>query len=312
MDYELRPVNPPIMAKEDISFDAPTGNVRLRYSPTEDASFYVMYTRGWKSGSYNATSNPNKGLTFADPERIDAFEFGWDLTAFEGRVKVTGALFYYDYYNYQIFTAESNLSPQPEFVTINANSAEVYGAELETFFEPFDGTNLRVNFGWLESQFLDFTQFQLRSIRDGSGQQQIFEKPIVHTGNRLLNSPQFSVAIIASQRLDLGRLGAFTFSYNGTWTDDVYFDASEGNGIPRDDGEILLSDTMIGEKAYWLHGLGVDYRPRDSPLSVSGWVRNLTNEAYRNFSADLNTFLGTTLHFIGEPRTYGVTVRLDF
>ncbi len=67
--------------------------------------------------------------------------------------------FYYDYFNYQIFTVESNLSPQPEFVTINANSAEVYGAELETVIEPFDGTILRVNFGWLESQFLDFAQF---------------------------------------------------------------------------------------------------------------------------------------------------------
>jgi outer membrane receptor protein involved in Fe transport len=45
---------------------------------------------------------------------------------------------------------------------------------------------------------------------------------------------------------------------------------------------------------------------------VSGWVSNLTNEGYRNFSADLNTFLQTTIHFIGEPRTYGVTVRVDF
>ena len=45
---------------------------------------------------------------------------------------------------------------------------------------------------------------------------------------------------------------------------------------------------------------------------VTGWVRNLTNESYRNFSADVSRFLNTTIHFIGEPRTYGMTVQYDF
>jgi outer membrane receptor protein involved in Fe transport len=310
--YDLKPFTPPIHSRSDVSFDAPTGRARLRYTPTEEVSFYVSYNRGWKAGSYNATSNPNKGLTFANPERLDAYEFGWNVTAFEGRVQLTGAMFYYDYFNYQIFTVESNLSPQPEFVTINANSAEVYGAELEATLTPFDGTFIRVNFGWLESQFLDFTQFQLTQIRDGNGVTQTFEKAIDNTGNRLLNSPEFSVSIIASQTLELRRFGALTFRYAGSWTDDTFFDSSEGAGIPNSAGEQVLSDFMIGEEAYWLHNVSLDYSPRDSGIVVSGWVRNLTNEAYRNFSADLNTFLNTTIHFIGDPRTYGVTVRVDF
>jgi iron complex outermembrane receptor protein len=312
IDYELKPFTPPVATKEDVSFDSPTGLVRLRYSPTEEITFYGMYNRGWKAGSYNATSNPRKGVTFAKPERIDAFEFGWDMSAFEGRFRLTGSMFYYDYFNYQIFTVESNLSPQPEFVTINANSAEVYGAELEATLTPFDGTFLRVNFGWLESQFLDFAQFQLTSVRDGNGVAQVFEKPIDHTGNRLLNSPQFSVSIIASQTLDLRRFGDLTFRYSGSWKDDTYFDATEGAGSPGPNQEPILSDNMIGEDAFWLHNAGIDYSPRNSGLVVSGWVSNLTNEGYRNFSADLNTFLQTTIHFIGEPRTYGVTVRVDF
>lgn len=311
IDYELAPFIPPIFAKEDVAFDAPTASARLRFAPTEEISFYVSYNRGWKAGSYNATSNPNKGLTFANPERLDAFEFGLDMSAFEGRFRLTGAVFSYDYFNYQIFTVESNLSPQPEFVTINANSAEVYGAEIETFLEPIDGSVLRVNFGWLESQFLDFAQFQLTQVRDGNGVVQVFDKAIINTGNRLLNSPQFTVSIIASQQVEMGRFGDLTFRYSGSWTDDTFFDASEGGGIPNSNEEQVLSDFTTGEKAYWLHNIGIDYRPRDLGISVTGWVRNLTNEAYRNFSADLNTFLDTTIHFIGEPRTYGMTVRVD-
>jgi len=312
IDYELKPFTPPIAAKEDVAFDSPTGKVRLRYSPTEEISFYGSYNRGWKAGSYNATSNPNKGLTFANPERLDAFEFGWDMSAFEGRFRLTGAMFYYDYYNYQIFTVESNLSPQPEFVTINANSAEVYGAELEATLTPFEGTFLRFNFGWLESQFLDFAQFQLTQTRDGNGVAQVFEKAIDNTGNRLLNSPQFTVSIIASQTLDLRRYGDLTLRYSGSWTDDTYFDSSEGDGVPNNQEQQVLSDMMIGEEAYWIHNVGIDYSPRDSGVVISGWVKNVTNEAYRNFSADLNTFLDTTIHFIGEPRTYGMTLRVDF
>jgi iron complex outermembrane receptor protein len=235
-----------------------------------------------------------------------------NMSAFEGRLSLTGSLFYYDYYNYQIFTVESNLSPQPEFVTINANSAEVYGAEIEATITPFDGTMVRVNFGWLESQFLDFTQFQVAQVRDGNGTLQTFEKSIDYTGNRLLNSPEFTVSIIASQTLDLRQFGDLTFRYNGSWTDDTFFDASEGKGIPNANNQQVLSDFMIGEKAYWIHNVGIDYAPRNSGLVVTGWVRNVTNEAYRNFSADLNTFLQTTIHFIGDPRTYGMTVRIEF
>jgi iron complex outermembrane receptor protein len=312
IDYELKPFVPSIHAKEDVAFDSPTGKVRLRFAPTEEVQFYAMYNRGWKAGSYNATSNPRKGLTFANPERLDAYELGWNMTAFEGRFRLTGAFFYYDYYNYQIFTVESNLSPQPEFVTINANSAEVYGSEIEATLTPFEGTFLRVNFGWLESQFLDFSQFQLTSVRDGNGVAQTYEKVIENTGNRLLNSPQFSVSLIASQTVDLRRYGNVTFRYAGSWKDDTYFDAREGKGNPNANGDQVLSDNMIGEDAFWLHNVGIDYSPRDSGIVVSGWVSNLTNEAYRNFSADLATFLNTTIHFIGEPRTYGVTVRIDF
>jgi hypothetical protein len=36
------------------------------------------------------------------------------------------------------------------------------------------------------------------------------------------------------------------------------------------------------------------------------------NESYKTFSLDANTFQSTTIHFIGEPRTYGITVGVEF
>ena len=41
------------------------------------------------------------------------------------------------------------------------------------------------------------------------------------------------MSIVASQDFDLGRLGVITLRYNGAWTDDVYFDATGGVGVPN-------------------------------------------------------------------------------
>ena len=45
---------------------------------------------------------------------------------------------------------------------------------------------------------------------------------------------------------------------------------------------------------------------------ISVWVRNIEDKAYRTLGADATAFLGTTLHFVGDPRTYGVDVMFTF
>ena len=41
-------------------------------------------------------------------------------------------------------------------------------------------------------------------------------------------------------------------------------------------------------------------------------MRNLENKAYKTFAFDGSTFQATTIHFVGDPRTYGVTVTRHF
>lgn len=300
--------------KIDNEWDHPTGGVALRYEPTEDVGFYVSYTHGWKSGTYSATVDLFSGVVVADPERIDSYELGWNLAFLDGRLNMTGAVFYYDYDNYQLFTNNQSFGPSPEFVTINASSAENYGAELETTIEPWEGARAQVNFGWLESQFLLFFQRRVREFREPGSSQEgvVVAQSINNSGNRLLNSPQFTVSIVASQDFDLGRLGVITLRYNGAWTDDVYFDATGGVGVPNGDDRTVMPENGVGQEAYWLHGVGVDWAFAERAITISGWVRNLENTAYKRLVADANAAQGTTLNFVGMPRTYGVTVRYEF
>ena len=311
IDYLLTRTGSSLRSREDVTWDEPTGMIQLAYAPTEDISFYTKFTRGWKSGNYNATGNLRSGVTRADPEEITAYEIGFDFSFFDSRLDLRGAFFFYDYDNYQIFTSDNNLGSNPEFVTINASAAENYGAELEATITPWEGFQADVTFGWLESQFLDFTQQQLNQTQIGL-EGVLFVTEIDYSGNRLLNSPQFVTSLIVSQQFELGRFGTLKLIYDAAWTDDYFFDPSEGRGIPNSDEISILPELSIGQEAYWLHGFGIDWSPAESGVKVSGWVRNITDEAYKTFSLDANTFQDTTIHFVGEPRTYGVTIGFEF
>jgi len=41
-------------------------------------------------------------------------------------------------------------------------------------------------------------------------------------------------------------------------------------------------------------------------------VRNMTNETYKTFAFDGSFFANLTVNFVGEPRTYGGTVKFTF
>ena len=47
-------------------------------------------------------------------------------------------------------------------------------------------------------------------------------------------------------------------------------------------------------------------------IEIAGWVRNLTNVAYRLDVVDTVRFRRALLYAMGEPRTYGVTLSARF
>jgi iron complex outermembrane receptor protein len=301
----------PIIQNLQDNWSAPTGTIRLTYRFREDTHAYWKYTRGWKPGTYNATSSPDEVVATADPETIDAFETGLRGSWFDGRLGLDTSLFYYSYKNYQIFTAQQFAGGQPEFVILNANSAEVYGAEVDAVARPWPGAFANVRFGWLESQFLDFVQVQQEIISTPGGQVTV-NRELQNTGNPLLNSPRFKVSLTGEQSLPIGRFGTVTARYDGVWTDTTYYDATKGFGLPNVDNLHALPNKTISQPPYWIHNLRLAYRPPNGRVEVAGWVRNLTNEAYKSFAFDASTFNETSIYFVGDPRTYGATLTVNF
>jgi iron complex outermembrane receptor protein len=161
------------------------------------------------------------------------------------------------------------------------------------------------------SQFLDFVQIQ-QEIQALGGVQTTVNRELQNTGNDLLNSPRFKVSLTAEQTFPLGRWGSFTARYDAVWTDTTYFDATEGSGIPNSRNVNFLPKNTIAQPAFWLHNIRLGYRPASGRFEIAGWVRNFTDETVKAFAFDGSTFNDTTIYFVGDPRTYGVTLNVNF
>ena len=311
LDFTLtQGVLPPRVEKLNETWDSPTGTIRLTYRFREDTHVFWKYTRGWKPGTFNATSSFATGVSTADPEQIDAFETGLSGSWLDGRLGLNGSFFYYAYKDYQLFTAQQFVGGQPEFVILNADEAEVYGVELDASARPWNGAFINVRGSWLKSEFLDFVQIQ-QFILPGPSQT-IVNRELQNTGNPLLNSPEYKVSMTLEQAVPIGRWGTVTARYDGVWTDTTYFDATKGRGIPNTQNIDFLPKNTIAQRAYWLHNFRFTYAPVGGQVELSGWVRNMTDKAYKTFAFDASTFSQTSIYFVGDQRTYGGSLSVRF
>jgi iron complex outermembrane receptor protein len=312
----------PTTSTNELIGSAPTGGLTLTYHFGEGVSSYWKYSRGWKPGTFNSiaatcsTSVANDcNVTLAEPETIDAFETGLRGSWLDGRLQLGAALFYYMYDNYQVFVVADVFGAPPTFSIINANDAELYGAELDLRLEPLadlvppelEGLVISARGGWLESQYLDFTT---SVTRFGSGRKIDVQQDF--TGHQLINSPRFKVSASAEWTLDLGDWGAVIPRYDFSWSSDIFFDPNEGRGSADEAGQTFLPEYGTGQRRYWLHNVRLAYRVPDANIEIAGWARNVTDKVYKTYAFDATTFANVVINFVGEPRTYGLDLTVRF
>jgi iron complex outermembrane recepter protein len=293
-----------------VTVDHPTGTLGIRYALDESRTLYFKYSHGWKGAQFNAR-NGNSQLfvtDVADPEVIDAFEIGFSGSWWEDRLSLNGAFFWYIYKNYQVFVFTNDVNNLPQRVVINADNAELYGAELEGRLEPFDGLVAELRAGWLESRFLDFTDAVVRRTETQGNRRVVTD----FNGNPLPNAPRFKVSGNISYDLDLGSYGTLTPRYDFNWSDDVFFDPTGGTGSPDAVGNTFLPDNSIGQKALILHNIRLTYAVESGGFEIAGWVRNMTNEVYKTLAFDASAGPGLVGNLVGDPRTYGLSAKVTF
>jgi iron complex outermembrane receptor protein len=305
-------------SENQLTWDSFSGFAEIRYEFTEEIGAYMKYSRGFKAGHFNpsrpdAAEIPGQG--FADPEKIDALEWGLDFAGWEGRVSGNAALFYYNYKNYQVFRLTSSLVGVFREIQ-NAKKARNLGAELGLTLRPLEGfvpeaiEGLTIKFegGWLDTEYLEFTNVDLRQF---PGFQ--LNVTIDNTGNQLINAAQLQATLTVNWPLVLERFGTITPQYVLSWTDDTPFDPNRGRGQLDSLSRSRFPPYTIGNRAYAIHNVRLAYEPPgETEIRIAGWCRNVTDQRFENFSVDLSSFALVQLHFPGDPRICGADIRYSW
>ncbi len=262
-----------------ISFDNFSPRLVVEYQATEDVLGYASVTRGFKSGGFNNfPANAIAAATAFSPENITAYEVGLKVTAFDRRLRVNSAAFYYDYSDLQVFAPIDTGGALPVIQITNAAKASVKGLEIELTATPVHGVTVELNYAHLLSRYRRFL-FNAVDL----------------AGNTLPRAPRDTVtaslewagSIAGDTQLRLR--GEYVYSSNLFFTPFNDPDLQTGRF-----GLLNASATLALGGGHWT-------------LSVYG--RNLTNKHYLGHGIDaIANFFDLKTGQLAAPRQYGITL----
>ena len=259
----------------DVGFTEFTPKAGLEYDLGDDALVYATFTRGFKSGGWQArVNNPNQFKNF-DPEIVDSYEIGFKSEFADNRLRINGSAFYTDYSN--LF---NSVPGEGGTFLVATADADIYGIELETTFRLNSYLDLYGSLGWLDGSYKN-----LSAALDAT------------LGDELQRTPDLNMKIGASLDYPLsdgmGLLANIGYSYI-----TEYF-VNPQNTPASLTGDFGLLDASIG--------LTFD----DGMYEVSLSCRNCADKEYFDSILDFAGF-GFSTVYAGPPRLLRGTVKARF
>ena len=277
--------------------------VNLSYRWNDSLMTYFTYSEGFKSGGYTQRIFPPEPSTPSfDPEFVKSYEGGFKFDGWNDRLRFNVAVFYTDYTDLQLLVADpSRLGP---FVS-NAGDAEVIGVEMEALLNPAEG--------WYITGSAGMTDID-RTALEGTVQGLTLDSPFQHVSEWTANAQIYKEFAIG----DLGYLTPrFEWSYRTDW-------GTNSNNIPRLHDDVLPGGPLAGVPLHFgvpnpfleqddLHLLNASVRwdVRNSGLSISGGVDNLTDENYVIF-ANYQDGFGFTQETFHRGREWYIQAGYEF
>jgi len=288
------------------NFSAPTGTLGLEWTPTDNILAYARYSRGYKSGGFNA------GTISQDPEvgseHVDAYEIGYKQT-FGRDLVVDADLYYYDFQDaqYVLSTLVPNLGI--ESLLTNIPKARIDGFELESIWTPIRHLQFDLSYSFNDTAILTGCNLATSvgcyedTNNPNAGLQSV-------KGNPLPNAPRNKVALNGNYTFVFDQ-GSLTFSGTYIWRDQQY------GAIFKEPYNVAPSWSQVDLRATW--------KAPDDKYEIILYGRNVFNtvgyEAAAGggiISTGANVATGTTaytqnnLYGINPPATYGIELHYKF
>jgi outer membrane receptor protein involved in Fe transport len=259
--------------------DAWSGTLKASWRFSEPVFGYASWSRGWKAGGFNldreqANYAVDPDTSFAE-ETVQAWEAGLRTRWLGGRLAADVTAFHEAFADFQL-----NTYANATFIVRSIPELTSTGAEVEArWSEALPGLSLSAGATYAETEF---------------GGDVIPGAPRLADA-RIAFAPLWSAVGAADWTRPVGatlRIGAhLSAKYNS-----AYNTGSDLNPLKTQPG-------------FWLTNARLTLGDRADRWAVELWARNLTDELHRQVVFDAPLQAGTLNAFLGEPRSFGVTLR---
>ncbi len=258
-----------------LNFNALSPKLGLNYAASSATNLYLTYSRGYRTGGLTQlSSDPSQPPLYPyKPEYSNNIEAGIKNSFYHDKLQLNITAFYTHVTDAQVPTL---ILPDAITVTKNTGKLNSKGAELEIAATPVKGLQLNYNFGYTDAKYKSLKISQNGEAVDLNGKKQIFTPDVTS-----LLAAQYAYVINRKQQLSIVVRGEW--NYLG----DTYFD---------------LANT-IKQSAYSLFNTRVGVSTKHIDLFF--WAQNLSGKKYIAYAYDFGA-----VH-LGDPKTYGVTLRLN-
>ena len=252
------------------------------YQFDEDLFGYAKIAKGFKSGGFNGRANAPGDETPYDPEIVWSYEAGFRKSLNDGRVNLSGAVFYNDYQDFQARVSVARGAGEFDFPVFNAGELEIYGAEFEAQALIGDHLTLDAQIGYLSAEYGEFL--------DENGP----------TGNRADTdepafAPDWTARFGATYDVDLSGLGNLAFGGDASYRGE----------------HALAVDQQVPEvfqDGYWLTNARIVWTDPEDAWSIGVYGKNLGDEVYKTDFQEFSSVGGIRTAYFGAPQTFQLQV----
>lgn len=270
--------------KSDLS-----GQVNLSYQATPDVLAYVNYARGYKSGGLNLAQLPAGANPVVAPESVDSVEAGLKTRLFDRRVTLNADVFWERDRDYQ-----ANILDPVLLKMYLANVPEVrsQGAEVDLQAQPTENLFL-----YASGSFDDAIYAKYPGAPCGLEHINLLACDL--SGQPLSGTPKWSASAGGeySHPLSLGPREAQAYlGVDYSYRSSIY--SASTNSIYSKLPQLSLVNARLGV--------------RSGAWDIYVWGKNLANQDYFTTVAPGSGNTGALFAQLGDPRTYGVTLRFKY
>ena len=288
-----------------------SGTIKAAYRFNDSVMAYGSYARGYKSFGYNLDRvqtgvTPASSLLFPS-ETVDSFELGLKNTLFNRTVLLNLTYFHQTFEDFQLNTFLGTA-----FVVESIPELKSQGVDADfVWFTPVEGLSFNGGVTYTDTKYGDFVASDLTNPGN-------FPQLSLLPGARASFAPEWSAtgsvafdrSIGAGLRLGLNLSAKYTTEYN-TGSDLLPYKMQDAMTLLN--GRITLgSEDERWALDLWAQNLtDEEYKQVaiNAPLQGSAFQSTVQpNGTYFNPALDTQTYNA----FMGQPRTYGVTLRVKY